>query len=155
LKTSVRIAAVLMFVLFSIQVFAECHVTSAGISFGAYSASSKADHASTGTVTVTCDGSPPGVIVDIAIGRGVNSGTFGPRQMKRTGGTDLLEYNLYTPDSVSKVWGEGTEGTHIVKTPQGVYQNRPASLTINGRIYAGQDVRPGTYGDTLSLTIMW
>jgi len=153
--TSVRMAVVLLCVLVSSQAFAVCSVTSTSINFGAYDVFSPAPDDSTGTITVTCADSSPGVLANIAIGHSTNSGIFSPRQMKRDGGTDLLNYNLFTTDARSVVWGDGTSGTSTVRTLQRVYLNQPANLTVHGRIPAGQDIRPGTYGDTLSVTITW
>lgn len=155
MRTSVKMSVVLIFVLLSSHAFAECSVTATGIHFGAYDVFSPAPRDSTGTITVTCMDPSPGIFVDVAIGRSTSSGTFNPRQMKRDGGTDLLSYNLFTSSDRSLVWGDATSGTYTAKTPQRVYLNRPATLTIHGRIEAGRDVPPGIYGDTLSVTITW
>jgi len=88
-----------------------------------------------------------------AIGRSSNSGVFNPRQMKLATGTDLMNYNLFNNNARTRIWGDGTGGTFT--TTRTVRRNRPVTLTVYGRITAGQDVSIGTYSDTLVVTITW
>jgi len=73
--------------------------------------------------------------------------------MKRAGGSDLLDYNLFTTSSRVTVWGDGTAGTMAMQTQQKVRSGKPETMNIYGRIPAGRDVSVGSYTDTLVVTV--
>ena len=104
-----------------------------------------------GTVTVACDRNPP-TDVTISIGPSPTSGGFHPRQMRRTSGTDRLNYNLFTTPSMTTVWGDGSAGTSTVLLTK-VNKNRPVTTTIYGRIPPAQNVSVGAYSDSVTVTI--
>lgn len=81
-----------------------------------------------------------------------NSGVFDPREMKKLGGTDLLNYNLFIDSSMLNVWGDGTSNTSMFRGR--VQKNFPMILTVYGGIPAGQDVSPGLYTDILTVTVL-
>lgn len=89
----------------------------------------------------------------MSIGPSPNSGGFNPRKMRLTSGTDLLNYNLYTSATYTDIWGDGTSGTVTVWGK--FLKNKPENMTVYGRIPSGQDVRAGTYTDTLTVTLIW
>lgn len=129
-----------------------CSVTTTPVAFGVYDISLATPTNSTGTITVTCDVVPkPNVIISIGPTTAPSSG-FNPRTMKF--GVNLLNYNLYTDAAYSLIWGDGTLGTNTVTLPA-VPRNTPKVTTVYGRITAGQDVVPGVYGETLTVTITY
>lgn len=130
---------------------AACRVTTTGMNFGAYDVFAAVPRDTTGTVTVACDRNPP-TDVTVSIGASPTSGGFNPRQMRRTSGTDRLNYNLFTTASMTTAWGDGSAGTSTVLLGK-VNKNRPVTATIYGRIPPGQNVSVGTYTDTLTVTI--
>ena len=130
---------------------AACSVSATGVDFGAYDVFATTPRDSTGTVTVTCDQSPPADIV-VAIGPSGTSGGFIPRQMRSPASTDRLHYNLFVNPGKSTVWGDGAPGTSTVFL-KNVKKNRPVVTTIYGRIPPGQDVSVGSYSDSLTVTI--
>jgi spore coat protein U-like protein len=70
--------------------------------------------------------------------------------MQKTGGVDLLTYNLYTDAAATTVWGDDTGGTATQK----LAGNSPsATLTVFGKADAGQDVPAGSYTDTVVITV--
>jgi len=130
---------------------AACRVTTTGIDFGAYDAFAAAPRDSAGTVTVACDRNPP-TDVTVSVGRSPTSGGFNPRQMRRTSGTDRMNYNLFTSPSMVTVLGDGSAGTATVLL-KNVNRNKPVVMTIYGRIPLGQNVSVGVYSETVTVTI--
>jgi spore coat protein U-like protein len=118
-----------------------------GVSFGIYNVFSTSPLDSTGTLTYRCSGGTGNVTIDLDRG---NSTSFDPRFMLRT--TEHLNYNLYLDASRAVIWGDATSGTTnyaIVDPPNG----SNVSVTIYGRVPAGQDVTVGSYTDTIIATI--
>lgn len=130
---------------------AACGVTTTGINFGAYDVFAAVPRDSSGTVTVACDRNPPTDVI-ISIGASPTSGGFNPRQMRRTSGTDRLNYNLFTTASMTTVWGDGSAGTSTVFLRK-VNRNHPVTTTIYGRTPPGQNVSVGVYSDSVTVTI--
>lgn len=132
---------------------AACRVTTTGINFGAYDVFAATPRDTSGTVTVACDrNTQRRTNITISVGPSPSSGGFNPRQMRRTSGTDRLNYNLYTSPSMSTVWGDGSAGTSTVLLRR-VSRRQPEVTTIYGRIPPGQNVSVGTYSDTVTVTI--
>lgn len=151
MKILLRFVAAFFFImLFSSQSQAVCTVSATGINFGAYDVFNALDTDSTGTVTITCDDSPP-VTATIEIGVSPISGGFNPRQMQHVSLADLLNYNLYTKNNRNTIWGDGTGGSSSVTKKAG--NSNPTTLTYYGSIPATQNVSVGVYGDTLMVTV--
>jgi spore coat protein U-like protein len=127
---------------------AQCSVSTIGVNFGNYNTLSSSSVSSTGTITIFCTKK---VNATIIIGASPNSGGFQPRKMKRTAGSDLLSYNLYTTSALATIWGDGTSGTSTVYSTisKGVNNN----FTVYGLAPAAQDVYVGAYNETLTVTI--
>jgi spore coat protein U-like protein len=151
-KTFAKTAVLLLGVFLSCNAFAasNCSVSATGINFGIYDVFSNIPMDSTGTITVTC--TAPWPVVTIAVGPSANSGVFSPRKMKKTSGTDMLNYNLFTDSSMSVIWGDGTSGTQTV-----VHQPNKKTIpeTVYGRIFPRQDITAGAYSETITATITW
>lgn len=131
---------------------AACSVTAGNLSFGPYNPLSAAGATTSGTLTVSCNQSPPPT-VNVQIGPSAVSGGFFPRRMQRIGGSATLAYNLYLSAAAATVWGDGTGGTGTRTST--VRKNRPWTLTIYGVMPGSQDVPPGAYGDSLAITIIF
>jgi len=125
----------------------KCTVSATGESFGSYNVFATTALTTTATVTIAkCTGSGSGTI---AMDKGSN-GTLAQRQMKKVGGTDLLNYNLYTSAAYTTIWGDGTGGTATVSFSG----NSPPTFTAFGQVPALQNVSAGTsYTDTVTITI--
>lgn len=128
------------------------HVTP--LNFGNYDIFSSHPTDTTGTITINC---VDGVWAEVALGVSSTSGTFNPRRMRRLGGSDLLDYNIYTAPVRTVIFGDGTGGTETVRIhkPPGTPKPEPWRSTVNiyGRIFPYQDVSAGTYLDTLIATV--
>jgi spore coat protein U-like protein len=139
---------------------AVCTVLATPHAFGNYTSPGGAQTDSTSTVTVTCT---PDLILlacstsySIALSAGT-SASYNPRQL--ASGANRLDYNLYTSASRSTVWGDGSGGSSTVS---GTINTSILSLlclaginnhTVYGRIPAAQNVAPGIYADTITVTV--
>jgi len=120
-----------------------CTASTAALAFGSYL--STADKSGTGSVTVTCTNTAP---YQISLGTGANSnGTS--RRMAGPGGA-RLSYSLYSDSARTIAWGDGTTyGSRVSATGSGGAQAR----TVYGTIPAGQSPTPGSYSDTVLVTV--
>ena len=115
------------------------NITVTTLAFGNYDVYAAAPLDSAGTISYSCP--PPTVpAVDISAG---GSGSFSPRRMRQTAGTDTLAYNVYVDAARTTVWGS---------TPVPVTQGNNQTVQFYGRIFALQDVSVGPYSDTLVVT---
>jgi spore coat protein U-like protein len=123
---------------------AACTVSTTPVPFGIYLGTSSLS--GTGTITTRCGRLPFVSNVIVRMGAGQNSRRgFVTRSLKSASG-QLLNYNLYTDVAHTQIWGDGTAGT--------VFQ-RGFKLTIYGLLPGGQAAIPGTYNDTVLVTIIW
>jgi len=133
-----------------------CTGSNANLSLGTYEAYQSTNLDSSGVITVNCsrDGGPANATVTIGLGQSLNSGSIANRQLKLTGGSDVLAYNFYRDVNRSAVLGN-TGGVDTISLTQHVPNNSTIAFTFTlfGRINALQDIRSGNYADTLVLTI--
>lgn len=123
----------------------DCSVTATDLAFGNYSASTGAPVDATSTIQVTCT---PGSAYTVLLDGGTTAADVTARAM--TDGTHNLLYGLYTTSGRTTVWGDGTGGT---ATQSGSGNGSAQSLTVYGRIPAGQFVAGGSYRDTIGVTV--
>ena len=137
---------------------ASCNVSTTGISFGSYIPNQASALDSVGTVVVDCtksaiDSLPMTVNYSLDISRG-SGANYAPRTM--SSGVHALNYNLYRDTLRSSVLGDGSGGTSSIAgalrllSPQGT---ATGSHSFYGRIFAAQNLVPGTYTDALVVTI--
>ncbi len=102
------------------------------------------------TLSVVCTNTTP---YSVALDAGTNAGgasSFSNRAMKN--GTHTLGYQLYQDSAHATVWGDGTSGsTQQAGTGTGSTQ----SLTIYGSVPALSGVVPGSYTDTVTVTVSY
>jgi len=131
-----------------------CSVTATDVGFGTYSPFNPSAADSTGNVRVSC--SLLGLLsllvnyrIYLSPGSG---GAYSPRLMHK--GSDTLDYNLYTNASRTTIWGNGSGGTSYVEDGYliGLF-TVSRDYTIYGRVPAEQNVAPGFYSDTLTVTV--
>lgn len=123
-----------------------------GVAFGTYDPADQLPLETHGEIRLTCldsQGAVPTAEVTLSAG---GSGRFDHREMSL--GESSLLYNLYLDPSRSLVWGDGT-ATSASLTAGG--QDRDSaglqSYPVYGRIFAGQTVPSGQYGDAVVVTI--
>lgn len=114
----------------------------ADLAFGLYDVYSPIPLTTTGSIRLACPASPN---PQITLSAG-NSGAFLWRELRS--GAERLRYNVYQNSSMTIVWGDGTDGSSIYTSSSGT-----ATVTLYGRIPAGQDAAAGNYSDSLLATI--
>ncbi len=139
-----------------------CTVSTPGVAFGSYDVFAAAATNANGTLNISCslDPSDQGAqklvpyVISLSTG---SSGSFVQRTMKS--GTNALGYNLYTSNTYSVVWGDGTgststqSGSHVLN---GGHPTLSSSFTAYGRIPALQDAAVASdYRDNVTATVSW
>ena len=126
----------------SSMVAAICTISAGTLGFGTYSGTAAN---ATATVSVNCTGTAP---YSVAMGGGNNlSGSL--RRMAGPGGS-YLNYQLYSDSARVTPWGDDSAlGARKAGTGSGSAQ----SLTVYGRIPAGQYPGPGSYSDSVLVTV--
>lgn len=126
---------------------AACTVSATPVAFGTYDVFAATPLDSTGSVTYRCEPRDRNITITLDAGGG---GSFSARRMSGAG--DTLRYNLYLDAARTTVFGDGTGGTALYsdRNPPG---NRDVTVTVYGRIPAGQDVSAGIYTDVVTVTI--
>ncbi len=120
-----------------------CTVSTTALAFGSYVQT--AASLGTGTVTVTCTNTAP---YQISLGAGANSNGTSRRMAGPSGAR--LSYTLYSNSARTTLWGDGTTyGSKVSATGSGAAQAR----TVYGTIPAGQAPTPGSYSDTVLVTV--
>lgn len=131
---------------------ATCSVNTSGVSFGDYDVFNPSDNDTTGNISVACAGLTESstVAYDILISTG--GGSYASRSM--TSGGHVLTYNLYTNNSRSIVWGDGSAGTAKISDGYSLGLNTVTKdYFIYGRIPARQNAYVGSYSDTIIVTV--
>lgn len=150
-------AAVLLAAAQSASAAVTCSVSTVGVAFGTYNPLATAATTSAGSITVTCTSTNNGsttINITAAYGTG-SSGTYATRTLRS--GSNVLNYNLYFDAAYTQVRGDGTGGTTAGQATLTLGRNQTGSAngTLYGRILAGQDVAPGTYDDTIVVTVTY
>jgi spore coat protein U-like protein len=122
-----------------------CNITTSELSFDPYTGT---ELDGTGAVSHNCTHS---LSADITLGVGLNQngGTAAaPVRRMKHGSTDYLNYLLFSDTNRSTIWGNDGSSDKTI-TGAGTSE----SVTIFGRITAGQTVPAGAYSDTVAVTI--
>jgi spore coat protein U-like protein len=127
-------------------VISTCSVSAADLAFGTYDPLAAQPVDTQTTVTVQCT-LTTGYTVALSPGAGAGA-TVAARKMTRGLTTDTLGYSLYQDTTRAQVWGE-TGADLVSGTGTGVAQDHD----VYGRIPAGQNVNPGGYSDTITVTV--
>ncbi len=133
-----------------------CSATTTGIAFGVYSPLSAAPANSTGSIVVNCTllsgpAVSDGVTVYLTTG---SSASYAARSM--ASGSATLSYNIYFSAAYQQIWGNGTGGSYYGVATLPMSPGAPtatATGTFYGQIPALQDVTPGSYADTIVVTV--
>lgn len=140
---------------------ADCSITAVNLDFGVYDPVAASPDDAVGTVVVTCRylNAATRVNYSVTLSSGSQSTNFTSRQMANGARpTARLGYNVYTDAARSRIWGNGAGGTVIASGAMTVgpgqgNSTRSATHTVYGRVPALQDAVPGTYADSLVLTL--
>jgi spore coat protein U-like protein len=127
-------------------VLSACAVTANPLNFASYNPTAATPLDATTTLAVNCTVGTP---FTVGLNAGTASGaTVTTRRM--TSGANALSYALYQEAARTNNWGNtpGTDTPAPVTAPV-----LPTSLTVYGRVPAGQNVPAGTYSDTITVTV--
>ena len=130
-----------------------CTISASGVAFGTYTPATPATLTGTGTINLTCTVTTKKSTVTIDLSTG-SSGSYATRTLRS--GTDVLNYNLYLDAADTQVWGDGTGGSLEDTVPiiaHGNGSQASATFTIYGAVAALQDPAPGSYTDTITVTV--
>jgi spore coat protein U-like protein len=128
----------------SATVLKDCVVSANPLAFGNYTG---AVLTSTTTVTVTCTNT---TTYTVGLSAGLATGaTVTTRQMQN--GAALLNYGLFTNATWTTNWGNTSATNWVSGTGNGAAQG----LTVYGQVAAGQYVTPGSYSDTITVTVTY
>ena len=136
---------------------ATCSVTASTLAFGTYDPLSGTPTDSTTTLNVSCTkGAPSSETVNYTIALSTGSGSYVNRTM--SSGSQVMNYNLYTTNARTTVWGDGTGATVTSSNSFSLTTSTPTrnrNHTVYGRIPAGQDVGAGGYltGTPITVTV--
>ena len=101
----------------------------------------------TGSLSVQCTNTTP---YTVALDQGAGSGaTTSTRKMTGSGAT--VSYNLYRDSARTQNWGNATGTDTVAGTGNGAAQ----TLTVYGRVPAQSTPAPGSYSDTVNVTITY
>ncbi len=118
------------------------------VSFSDYNVFETSPKDGQGSVTYSCRGvGQRTVSIDLSSGF---SGLFNPRRMTSSRG--VLPYNLFLDPACTTIWGDGTGGSSRYG-PLSPPNNTAVVVLIYGRIPPRQDVAPGSYADSVILTL--
>ena len=136
-------------------VLESCTVSATPLPFGVYNPASASPADATGTISVTCDVSLIGLFASWSIRMSPGgSASYAPRRL--SSGAATLSYNLYTSSAHTTVWGDGSASTAIVSDSQTLLVgSNTEHYTVYGRIPPLQDVRAGSYSDSIVVTVMY
>ena len=136
----------------SATVVSSCIVTGGTLNFGSAidptSASVPID--SSTSVTVVCTATTP---YAVSLNAGLNAGgasNFSARSVKN--GVKTLGYQLYADSLRTTVWGDGTSASSTVP---GTGTGSNQTLTVYGRLPSVTGAIPGTYTDTVTVTVTY
>lgn len=117
------------------------------LAFGSFSAlSTSVATTSLGGTTVTLQ-CTPGVVLNMKIGAGQNSNSV--RNLKRSSGSELLAYQLYSDAGFSQLLGIDQSVTVSYSDPTSI------KLPVYARAQLTGTVPAGSYTDVLQVTLSW
>ena len=158
MSTSIRLAALPVGLAFPLPAMAlcalcSCSVSTTNVGFGAYDPTAPTADDVTGNISINCVGVAALLgSIDVTLSPGI-SGAALARQLRQSG--HQLNYNLYTDNARTIVWGDGTGGTSKVSTPLNGLLSFSVSVPVYGRIPARQWVAAGPYSDSVVVTISY
>jgi spore coat protein U-like protein len=127
------------------NVVPNCNVTAQNIDFG-QSGVLATNIDATGSIGVTCT---PGTTYNVGLNNGLNGD--GPTQRRMTLGGQTVTYGLYSDAARSQPWGNTIGSDTVPGTGAGTGQ----TITVFGRVPPQTTPPPGTYTDTVVVTVTY
>jgi spore coat protein U-like protein len=123
-----------------------CLVSVSALNFGSTGVLSAA-HDAASSISVTCTNAAP---YTVALDGGLSSAT-NPAQRKMSQASEQVSYGLYQDASRAVPWGDLVG----VNTRAGTGSGLAQTLTVYGRVPAQTTPSPGTYSDTVVMTVSY
>jgi spore coat protein U-like protein len=123
-----------------------CSVNASTLNFGSAGVLRSALDA-TSSIAVTCTNAAP---YTVALDGGL-AGVANPTQRKMSQGAEQITYGLYQDAGRAMPWGDSAGVNTMAGTGSGLAQN----FTVYGRVPAQNTPSPGTYSDTVVVTITY
>ncbi len=125
-------------------------VSATNLSFGVYAPGGT--RTANTSVTIKC-AIPLDLLPDFHVRLSAgNAATPAARYLKL--GSGQLFYNIYADPGFASVWGDGGSGS-VEQVYDGLLSLGAVTLTGFGRLPAGQYVPAGTYGDRITVTVVF
>lgn len=137
----------------SATVLKTCSVTAGALGFGNYTPGAGAATASS-TVNVNCTKSTG---FTVALDAGTTTGATIAQRLMKDSGSNTLQYNLYTANTYTTVWGDGS-GTSATQAGTGAGVATAVPFTVYGQLpdnVTNQAAPPGSYTDTVKVTVTY
>jgi spore coat protein U-like protein len=133
---------------------AACSLNTTGLSFGNFNLLDTAARDSSSSLTVACTGTT-GEIVSYSLAASLLPAYSDTRIM--TNGSYSLRYDFFVDAARTAVFGDGTHGSTLIGGSMTLSGSQGQAVhTIYARIEGHQNaVPPGSYGDTVNLTISY
>lgn len=132
-----------------IDIVAACNVTASDLAFGSYIGAAATPGRGEGSILLQCS---PGQGAEVSLDAGSTPGaTASQRQMLSATGSARLDYGLYQDAGRLVNWGE----TPGVDTLEVLTTGEPQALPVYGQVPAGQNVPAGTYGDVVTVRVLF
>jgi spore coat protein U-like protein len=152
-----RLAAALLLASCGAAAQTVCKISAGAFPFGTYDTLLATATTSLFNILVRCDrdGGPSNVTVTLAVGPGSHASTPDARRMQHgTVAGNYLSYGLFTDGAYLTPVGT-SQGVNTLSQRLTI-PNRSsvtATFTLYGRIPAGQNVRAGSYSDSVQVTV--
>jgi spore coat protein U-like protein len=130
----------------SATVLSTCNVGATNVSFGTVGVVSSNVDANS-TVSAQCSISLP---YSVSLNGG-NAGASDPTQRKMSKAAEQITYGLYKDSARAQPWGNTIGTNTIAGTGTGLSQN----ITVYGRVPSQTTGSPGTYSDTIVVTVTY
>ena len=107
----------------------------------------------TSTISILCNAAASSLVMSLSTG---TANSFSPRSMN-DGNGHTLTYNIYTDNTYTTVFGDGTAGTQTV--PPTLQSGTTYTISMfgqlpeTGKAIASIDPYKGTYTDTITVTL--
>ena len=132
---------------------ARCAAQALGLSFGQYNGMTRAPTDSIGTIIVSCSGAASrSVAYSVRLSGGTSANVT--NRLMRSAEGQYLAYNLYLDPARARIWTDGVGAAEVLLDSQTLVGGPlTRSYPVYGRIFAGQQVPPGVYGDSLIVSV--
>ncbi len=123
----------------------DCTVSATNLAFGNYTG---ALNTSTSTISATCTS---GTAYTVGLSAGLATGATVTNRSMTGPGSALLHYGLYSNSGHTTNWGNTLATNWVSRTGNGAAQ----PITVYGQVPAGQYVTPGSYTDTITVSVTY